>query len=211
MSLENEVTPWGLLTASFRMERALLAVQSEAIIGKYTLQFQYFCDWKLVTESCLLMTQVRHQATPSVCSEVILKIPYCFQYWLIPSPAEIPVIFSPFPSRCLSSPLFLLSSCGSPYLLLSIGITTAFSLIHFMLCLHQCISDHYGNAFQITFPPLSASLASAFPVIIASHLNSLWQKTYFLFITSSYFRVPQMHCCDFPLSLTSYLQATSKS
>lgn len=82
------------------------------------------------------------------------------------------------PLSSSSPPVAALNSC------FPLASQQPFFLIHFMLCLHQCISDHYGNAFQITFPPLSASLASAFPVIIASHLNSLWQKTYSLFTSS---------------------------
>ena len=114
--------------------------------GKHTLQFQPFCDGKLVTVSCLLMIWARHHAAPfiwtalsSACfSYIVLELLYHFQYWQTPFASQISVLLQPFPSICLSFSPFLLLSCGSPYLLLFIGIATAL-LSHSLRC-HPCIS-----------------------------------------------------------------------
>lgn len=139
----------------------------------------------------------------TLLSLLILADPFSFSSTChsLAFPHHVPIFLSPPPFLLWQSlPLAFHWHCNSP------------SLIHFMLSLHQCTSDHYGNAFRITFPPLPASLVSAFTVIIASHLNSLWQKTYSLFTSSQNLLsvFPRCTAVIFP-SLTPQLQATVKS
>lgn len=128
------------------------------------LQYQPFCDEKLVTELHLLVIRARQlplrmcALRPTCLGYFILELLYHFQYWQIHFSAQIFVLLQPFPTICLSSSPLLLF-CGRPHLLLTTGISTALhphplrvtlASVH-LRPLRQCISNYF---------PTSASLPS---------------------------------------------------
>lgn len=135
-------------------------------------------------------------ALRSTCLGYFILELYLFPYWQIHFSAQIFVLLQPFPTVCLSSSPFLLF-CGRPYLLLSTGISTALHPHPLCVILLLNISDLYGNAFQITFPPLPPSLMSAFPDTVASHFTVGKKPTCSLFIILTLIHALQMHYLDF--------------
>lgn len=165
ISEEDGVTPWLLIAASLSMG------------GKCYLSFNH--KWKLQNVCWSINPFVMKNlqlndiswwykpgtkklplciyALRSTClGDFILELLYHFQYWQIHFSTQIFVLLQPFPTICLSSSTFLLF-CGSPYLLLSTGISTALHShpLHVILVLEhlrplgQCIPNYF---------PTSASL-----------------------------------------------------
>lgn len=213
MSLENGVTPWGLLTASFRMggSVACSSIRSDNWKIHVTISVLLWlkaCDWIMSpddtsqTPSNSLSVLWGHPQNSILLSILVDSFscwntchPFAFPQYvpILPSPPPL-LLWQPLPlafhwhhNSFLSHPLHVMPAS-----------------VH-LRSLWQCISNYFSTSVCLPSVCLSSYRCQSLKFIVAKNIFLIH------FITSSYFRVPQMHCCDFPLSLTLYLQATAKS